>query len=293
VGDQHEAEVKLADNLSAIACAIALLDLAAAHEQRPDQLLADFGLTRARVSSVLMQEMRAAEFWLEPGRVDEPDALARAHGWLDAASLASWLATLRAQHEAAATQVDTIAGVAGVVLVGAVLTYLLTRLRSDRRDFDAFADRGLDRQQIVALVRRTSERLFSAAGELELSWRLLESTEAPRTEAPRTEAPRSLPALYIVSDSPEIEHGALEYNAGETGLAPANERPAVGALLARLRTARGLTRAELASRAGLSLSTVRGIEVGERDAKIKSAKALAAALDLPFVQFAAMIGADL
>lgn len=274
----------LADNILAIACAVALYDLAVAHERRPDQLLAEFGLTRARVSSVIVHELHESEHWRAACRPDELEAVARKRG-LDADGLSRWLRDVRGQH---ATQPDVLAGVAGVVLVGSVLIYLLAGLRSNEPDFDAFASRGLERPQIVDLVRRTSERLFSASSELAVSWNLIDATET--TQAAPAPAKRG---LYLVSDH-ESEASVLEQRSpAQPGPhAQDDDRPAVGVLIARLRAERGLSRAELAARAGLSVSTIRGIEVGERDAKIGSAKALAAALELPFVQFAAMIGAD-
>lgn len=59
---------------------------------------------------------------------------------------------------------------------------------------------------------------------------------------------------------------------------------AVGARLARLRLDRGMTQADLAERAGLSLSLVRSAESGTKSATLRSLAQLAEALGVPLVR---------
>lgn len=272
--------MSLADHLNALAAARALYDLAADLEGHPDEsqpgeLLGEFGLTRARVSGVLMFELQAAEHGLVGCPAAELATLASAHGCTDADHLAAWLRGIRADHEGEPTSPP--ASAAESLLVGSVLVYLLAGLRSvpPIAGEDAFGDRGLDRGRIVEGLQRQLAALRAAAPVLERAGLLLDNAAAEPSRAAE---------LYLVSETPELA------DVDGPGLEPANERPSVGVVIARLRAARGLSRADLGRLAGLSLSTIRGIELGERDAKIRSARALAAAFDLSFVQFAAMIG---
>lgn len=272
--------MSLADHLDAIAAARALNVLAAEHEGHAElqQLLGGFGLTRARVFGVLMLELQAAESLLVGCPAAELATLARAHGCADADHLAAWLRGIRSDHEGEPTSPPECG--AESLLVGAVLVYLLSRLRSEPpiAGDDAFAARGLDRARLVEGLRRQLAALCAAAPSLERAGLLLDKAAPPRRAA----------ELYLVAATDEQDVGLGAWLL--PGEPAANERPSVGVVVAKLRAARGLSRAELGRLAGLSLSTIRGIELGERDAKIRSARALAAAFDLSFVEFAAMIG---
>jgi DNA-binding XRE family transcriptional regulator len=289
---QHtEATARLADNILAIACATTLYDLAV-REPEVSPVVDDFGLSPARVSSAIISELDA----FDAGRAaclgpEVLEQLAAARGHAGIAGLTRWLRDARSKHTPYAVQIDALDACADRLLIGGALIHVLSRLRSNEPGFDAFAYHGMVRSEIFELARATAERFFVVTRDAEAAWRLI-ANSWPESESGSGSESKPARHLRVVSDrEPDAtanEASVLEQPSPALSLAPSPPEN-VGALLAKLRLERGLTRNQLAARAGLSLSTVRAIEVGERDAKLESAKALAGALDLPFVEFAAMI----